>query len=72
MKKLLVLASLLAASPSFADPVLVQIDPPPAWPVLERLYRPHSDEQIKARAADDPAPHDKPKRHRYWRHRRHK
>lgn len=70
MKKLLVLASLLAASPSLADPVLVQIDPPPAWPVLERLYRPHSDEQ--ARAVDDPAPHDKPKRHRHWRNRRQK
>ena len=75
MKKLLVIASLMAASPVLADPVLVPIDPPPAWPLMARLARPHSDETpvCEARAAIEKwAPEESrhERRHRHWRHRR--
>ena len=76
MKKLLVIASLMAASPVLADPVLVPIDPPPAWPLMARLARPHSDETpaCEARAAIEKWAPEEPRqerRHRHWRHRRH-
>jgi hypothetical protein len=70
MKKLLVIAFALAASPCLADPVLVQIEREPAWPLLARLDRPHAEDASEAIERAAP-PDDRHTRHHH-RHRRHR
>ena len=69
MKKLLVIAFALAASPCLADPVLVQIEPEPAWPLLARLDRPHSDDASAAIERAAPSEDRHVRRHHHRRHR---
>jgi len=74
MKNRIVIAlSVVMVAPAIADPVLIPIDPPPAWPVTARLERPHSDETPVCDASAALArwapeqPRERP--HRRWRHR---
>jgi len=71
MRKHLVIASFVVlASQAFADPVLVQIEQPPVWPILARLDRPHAEDDAPA-AIERWAP-EEPRHARHHRHRRHR
>lgn len=74
MRKLIIASWLVLASSALADPVLVQIDPPPAWPVAERLARPHSDETptCGGLAAIERLAPEEPRHGRRRRHGRHR
>lgn len=73
MKQYVIAAFFVAlASPTLADPVLVRIDEPPAWPLLARLDRPHANDVSEAieRVA---TPEDRTKHHHHHhRHGRHR
>ncbi len=73
MKKLLVIAFALVASPCLADPVLIAPEQPSPWPITARLERPHSDEAPACGAVaaiERWAPEQPRERHRRrWRHR---
>jgi hypothetical protein len=71
MMRYLVIACFVAlASSALADPVLVRIEEPPAWPLLARLDRPHADDASEAieRAAPPGGRHAR-RHYRHWRHR---
>jgi len=73
MRQCLIVAGLvMLASSVLADPVLVRIDEPPAWPLLARLDRPHANDVSEAieRVA---TPEDRTKHHHHHhRHGRHR
>ena len=74
MKKLLVIAFALAASPCLADPVLVQIEPPPMVSFTAWLDIPHAEDEPRVVADRDSASaaieaHYGHRRHRHRRYR---
>ena len=76
MKQHLIVAGLvMLASSALADPVLVRIEEPPAWPVIARVDRPHVDEPPAcdarmAIAREFPLDNERTRRHHRHRRRR--
>jgi hypothetical protein len=77
--KVIALSTMLVAPAQAFEARLVQIEPPPAWPLLERLDRPHADDPPPAPrvvvandAAKEIEAHYGSRRHRHHRHRRHR